>query len=578
VTVSVSIVGANAAPTNASASVTNTNVTTGTVTGKVTAVDTDGDALTVTSTTPGKGALTINANGTFSYTPTAAARQAASAANAPASAKIDTVTFTVADAYGGKTTVAFSLPVTPYSTVDQPPGNVQTSVNDPTLAIGEVKGTVTATDPEGGPLTYTLGTGPTRGSVSVDGTTGAFRYTPTVSARYLAKASAGIDTDTFTVNIADSAGNITTANVSVQIAPPDAATSAIDQRGTTVAMNVQEMYYYSQADTNTALDLLKADGVDSIRILIPWAGVEATNGVYNWSAIDRMVNSATARDMTVLGMVDTTPLWAGVPGGAPLSAAPADPQEFAQFMGALATRYAGEIGAYEIWNEPNGYQFWSPSPNAAAYTALLKAAYPVIKAADPDAVVIAAGLGSVISFGSLTIDPVTYLQQMYASGAAGYFDAVAFHPYLYTKMFSTPSPYPSAPNNQAEAMHEIMVANGDGAKAIWATEYGQPAGIVSEQSQADYIGDFLRTWRDLDYAGPTFIHTIRDYTSSTANSSTFGVYHNDWTPKLAVGVIEDVIVENEAINAAEEAQPVGNLIAGVLTLVNNVLGSLGGIL
>jgi hypothetical protein len=99
-----------------------------------------------------------------------------------------------------------------------------------------------------------------------------------------------------------------------------------------------------------------------------------------------------------------------------------------------------------------------------------------------------------------------------------------------------------------------MVANGDGAKAIWATEYGQPAGIVSEQSQADYIGDFLRTWRGLDYAGPTYIHTIRDYDSSSANTSTFGVYHNDWTPKPAVVVIEEVIAENEAIIAALAAQ------------------------
>jgi hypothetical protein len=51
-----------------------------------------------------------------------------------------------------------------------------------------------------------------------------------------------------------------------------------------------------------------------------------------------------------------------------------------------------------------------------------------------------------------------------------------------------------------------------------------------------------------------FIHTIRDYDSSSANTSTFGVYHNDWTPKPAVEVIEDVIEENEAIIAAEEAQ------------------------
>jgi hypothetical protein len=138
---------------------------------------------------------------------------------------------------------------------------------------------------------------------------------------------------------------------------------------------------------------------------------------------------------------------------------------------------------------------------------------------------------------------------MYAAGAAGNFDALSYHPYLYTKLFSTPSPYPSAPINQVAALHDLMVANGDGNKKIWATEYGQPAGIVSEASQAAYIGDFLRAWRNLDYAGPAFIHTIRDYTSSSPNSSTFGVFRNDWSAKPAVGVIKTVITENKAIIA-----------------------------
>jgi hypothetical protein len=173
---------------------------------------------------------------------------------------------------------------------------------------------------------------------------------------------------------------------------------------------------------------------------------------------------------------------------------------------------------------------------------------------------------------------VTYLQQMYAAGAQGYFDAVAYHPYLYTKLFSTSSPYASAPINQVQAMYALMVANGDGAKQIWATEYGQPSSVVSEQSQADYINNFLTTWRTLPYAGPAFIDTIRDTGTANTSSSTLGVYHTDWTPKLAVAVIEEVIAQNEAIIAAEQTQPVGNPIAGVLTLVNNLLRSVGGIL
>jgi hypothetical protein len=81
---------------------------------------------------------------------------------------------------------------------------------------------------------------------------------------------------------------------------------------------------------------------------------------------------------------------------------------------------------------------------------------------------------------------------------------------------------------------------------IWATEYGQSAGVVSEARQAAFIGDFLRAWRDLDYAGPAF---IRDYTSSDPATATFGVYRQDWTPKASVGVIETVIDENQAILA-----------------------------
>ena len=54
--------------------------------------------------------------------------------------------------------------------------------------------------------------------------------------------------------------------------------------------------------------------------------------------------------------------------------------------------FAGQVAAYEIWNEPNVSAFWSPTPSTAAYVNLLKAAYPAIKAADPSAVVLAGAM------------------------------------------------------------------------------------------------------------------------------------------------------------------------------------------
>ncbi len=86
-----------------------------------------------------------------------------------------------------------------------------------------------------------------------------------------------------------------------------------------------------------------------------------------------------------------------------------DPGAFGAFMGALAARYSGdftspggeklpEVRHFEIWNEPNLSLFFTPqfegeNPVALnAYAAMDKAAYPAIKGANAEAIVIA-GVG-----------------------------------------------------------------------------------------------------------------------------------------------------------------------------------------
>ncbi len=73
-----------------------------------------------------------------------------------------------------------------------------------------------------------------------------------MDARYRALVTAGEDTDSFVVDITDSLRrNQPRPRCDVTIAPPSA--TAIDQRATTVAVNTQQMYFYSQADTDKAL-------------------------------------------------------------------------------------------------------------------------------------------------------------------------------------------------------------------------------------------------------------------------------------------------------------------------------------
>lgn len=305
-----------------------------------------------------------------------------------------------------------------------------------------------------------------------------------------------------------------------------------------------DMWGYGPDDVNRALDLMVDTGVDSVRVLLPWAGIQPDPDTWNWGQADLMVNAANARGLGVVGILNSSPGWAAVPGTLAFAGPPTNMATYGDYAAAVASRYAGRVQAYEVWNEPNSIMFWATGaqgPDAALYTELLKTAYPRIKGADPGATVIGGVLGWVVSFGSLTVDPVVFLQRMYEAGAAGSMDALSFHPYHYGIKFSAGRGVADSPMTQLEAMRGLMVANGDGGKKIWATEYGEPTSSVDEATQADYLRDFLTTWRSLPYTGPAFIYTLRDRnTGSSSDHDTLGVYRTDWTPKPAQRVVAEL--------------------------------------
>jgi hypothetical protein len=305
-----------------------------------------------------------------------------------------------------------------------------------------------------------------------------------------------------------------------------------------------DMYGYSPEDVNRAMDLMLASGVRSVRILMPWVWMQPAPDAWNWGQVDLMVDAANARGMGVVGILNSTPEWAVAPGAPPISAPPADLATYGDFVAAVAARYAGRVAAYEVWNEPNSAMFWASGPQgpeADRYAAMLKTAYPRIKSADSGATVIGGVLGWVVSFGSLTVAPDLFLERMYAAGAQGSFDALSMHPYQYGLKFSAGKSDPNSPLSQLNRMRQLMVDNGDGGKKIWATEYGEPTSAVSEQEQAEYLRDFLTTWRTLPAAGPVFVYTLRDRNSASSNpDDTLGVYRSDWTPKPAARVVAEL--------------------------------------
>lgn len=188
--------------------------TTGTVTGTVTFTDPAGQPLTYTVTSqPNKGSVTLSTSGAFTYTPTAAARSSANGST--------TDTFTVTANNGAAS--ASQIVTVPVSPIDTPVAAFP-QVGAPNTSTGVVTGRVVFFDAQGKPLTYSLRTQPSNGSVTVD-STGNFSYTPTAAARLTAALSASPVTDTFVIAASNGIAS-TPETVTVTISPsqPDAGT------------------------------------------------------------------------------------------------------------------------------------------------------------------------------------------------------------------------------------------------------------------------------------------------------------------------------------------------------------------
>ncbi len=298
----------------------------------------------------------------------------------------------------------------------------------------------------------------------------------------------------------------------------------------------------SPADLDKRLNDMKATGVTWVRYDLSWALVQPDSSKsYDWSTYDTITKAATAHGFKVLMIIDFAPTWAQAPGcSSDQICQPASAAAYARFASAAATHYQPYgVEAWEIWNEPNILQRFNPAVSPALYTRMLKDAYVAIKRVDPHATVLAGSLSPGATNGS-DYAPIDFLKQLYANGAAGYFDALSSHPY------TTPiSPAESKPTDawgQLQAEHNLMAARGDGAKQIWATEFGAPTsgppaksdGFVSEAFQAQMATDAITLFRTYPWAGLFSWYDYIDAGTTTDTTENFyGLVRTDGSHKPA---------------------------------------------
>ncbi|HEY0631298.1 MAG TPA: hypothetical protein VGC98_04535 [Thermoleophilaceae bacterium] len=236
-------------------------------------------------------------------------------------------------------------------------------------------------------------------------------------------------------------------------------------------------------DMSNQFDRMVSNGAQSLRIMFNWAQAQPRasfdgmsdeqraqyrdeNGVpTDYTFTDQIVSAAAQRHLALLPEVQIAPDWAARHPGQ-FASPPSDPQQYANYMGALVRRYgpggsfwtehpeyvAQPIRYWQIWNEPSFNTFWSDQPFAQDYVALLHDSRAAVKAADPGAKIVLAGLPNK-SWSSL--------EKIYKAGGRKDFDIAAFHPFT-AKVDGV--------RTILEKDRKVMAKYHDSKKTLWVTE------------------------------------------------------------------------------------------------------------
>jgi len=302
--------------------------------------------------------------------------------------------------------------------------------------------------------------------------------------------------------------------------------------------------------TPSDLDQAQATGAKYVRVFA------LGSQLHDYATFKGILSDAKARGMNVVFVIT---------GAADGSTTPPDPAAFASDVGAFASHMAqgpaGGAAAYEVWNEEDETQFWGAAVDAGRYAAILKAAYPALKAGDP---------GAKVLLGPLTGNNYGFLSQVYAAGAGGSFDAAAVHTDT-ACLVDPPSSYYREDGKIARftflgfrTVHDVMVANGQGDKPIWMTELGwttatstcargmwagqKPAG-VSEAQQAANLREAYHCLAGYPYVETGLWFTLKDTSGHGDELDHYGLQHVDSSHKPAWDAFRSVATQGDSLTS-----------------------------
>jgi len=320
--------------------------------------------------------------------------------------------------------------------------------------------------------------------------------------------------------------------------------------------------------------MVAGTGATTTRFDIFWSDIAPTrpahprdpaDPAYDWRRVDAIAHALAARDITPITALYATPAWATpLP---PLDPAPIvnpnapRPAAFADVMAAVATRYSGhyvppgaseplpELRRLELWNEPNLDAFMYPQESRGkrralpVYIEMVRRAYPAIKEANPNAVVIAGAAGPVGSTGPTRTGAITWLDGLRSAGVP--MDAYSQHIY--------PSAPPKVPTSALPSWSSVgrLLEGLDGIAPglpLYITEAGYTTADtdkrdrkVTETQQAQYLTDIFA----LPQMQNDRIHAVVWFNLQDNVAWPAGLLREDGTAKPSMRAFTDVVRRQE---------------------------------
>ncbi|QPC82153.1 cellulase family glycosylhydrolase [Phototrophicus methaneseepsis] len=269
---------------------------------------------------------------------------------------------------------------------------------------------------------------------------------------------------------------------------------------------LQAFLWWDEGQVGTHLDWVRLVGFNTVKQNFPWRDLEPEPGQWDFSRSDLVVERVERRDLYLVARLGQTPDWAHSSASTSdihVDSPPDDLADWANYCGTVAAHYKGRIRAYQVWNEPNLSREWGDQPpDPAAYVEMLSVCSKAIRIADPDAIVISAGLSPTGNNDAIAMRDDLYLQALYDANFQQFVDVVGVHAPGYNEPEYGPD---DAEQNgegrwfsfrRVEDLRKIMVANDDAARQMAILEFGWTTDTtnpdyswfsVTEEQQADYI-------------------------------------------------------------------------------------------